>query len=117
MRVLFVDDEADARDIIGDALRVYGFEVEIAADGAAAIRALEAEAFDAIVTDFRMPNGVDGIQVAEEARRKFPGVGVLIVSGYARAQLPALPAGVRYMAKPYRLAQLISALRALVQRR
>lgn len=111
MRVLFVEDEGDSQLLVGDGLRLYGFNVRVVEDDVAAIRAIQDDEYDAIVTDYAMPRGVTGIDVAEEARRRQPSVLVVIVSGFARAQLPKLPDGVRYVAKPYRLVELVRALK------
>ena len=114
MRILFVEDEGDARLLVGDGLRLAGFSVRLAEDGVVAMQALREETYDAVVTDVSMPNGVSGIEVAEEALRRDPSARVLIVSGYARGQLPPLPDGVTYLPKPYRFPQLIAALNAML---
>lgn len=114
MRLLFVEDDADARALVGDGLRMHGFSVRLAEDGVTALVALQESSYDAVVTDVSMPNGVSGIEVAEEARRRDPLAKVLIVSGYARAQLPKLPEGVRFLGKPYRIAELVSTLRTML---
>jgi len=117
MRILFVEDEADTRLLVGQGLRIHGFSVRCAEDGVAAMRALQEEQYDAVVTDVSMPNGVSGIEVAQEVLRLDPVAPVLIVSGYARSQLPSLPEGTRYLAKPYRLAELVLALREMISGR
>lgn len=114
MQVLFVEDEADTRTLVGAGLEMYGFGVRLAEDGVAAIQALHEHSFDLVVTDVSMPNGVSGIQVAEEAARLQPSARVLIVSGHARGQLPDLPRGTRYLAKPYRTTDLIATLRMML---
>ena len=91
-----------------------GFRVRTVDDGAEAIRALQEDSYDLVVTDVNMPHGVSGIEVAEEVHRVQPSAKVLIVSGYARAQLPELPEGTRYLAKPYRIGELASMLRTML---
>ncbi|WP_426282315.1 response regulator [Lysobacter soli] len=115
MRVLFVEDEADTRVLVAAGLEMHGFGVRLAEDGLAAIQALREDLFDLVVTDVSMPNGVSGIQVAEAAARLQPSARVLIVSGYAPGQLPELPHGTRYLAKPYRTTDLISTLRTMLE--
>lgn len=114
MRVLFVEDEADTRLLVGEGLSMSGFRVRTVDDGAEAIRALQEDSYDLVVTDVNMPHGVSGIEVAEEVHRVQPSAKVLIVSGYARAQLPELPEGTRYLAKPYRIGELASMLRTML---
>jgi CheY-like chemotaxis protein len=57
--ILVVDDEADVRELIADVLVGRGYEVEIAADGAEALRLCEQARYDLILSDLRMPK-MDG---------------------------------------------------------
>lgn len=114
MRVLFVEDEADTRAVVAEGLRLCGFSVSLAEDGVTALRALQEASYDAVITDVSMPNGVSGLEVAQQALRSQPLAKVLIVSGYARAQLPVLPANAHFLGKPYRLPDLVSKLRTML---
>ncbi len=67
MRVLVVDDEPSVRDALDRALRLEGYEVELAADGSEALYRLRTTAPDAMVLDVLMP-GIDGIEVCRRAR-------------------------------------------------
>lgn len=110
-RLLFVEDEDDLRLLVYEALTDLGHDVTLAHDGDDAVRQLGGEArFDHVVTDISMPRGVSGLEVAAEAARLQPDARVLLVSGYQRSQLPSLPEGVRFLAKPYRLHQLLASL-------
>ena len=64
--LLLVDDEETLRSVVAERLVDEGFEVVQAADGEAAIKALDGFAFDVIVSDLRLP-GVDGRQVIDAA--------------------------------------------------
>ena len=64
LRVLLVDDELDFLDVLAERLRMKGFTVVAADGGAAALEAVEAQTFDAIVLDMAMP-GMDGIETLE----------------------------------------------------
>ena len=66
--VLVVDDEASVRQAFSEALSRADFAVEVAPDGASAIRALAARRFDLVITDILMPNG-DGFEVITDVRR------------------------------------------------
>lgn len=114
VKVLFVEDETDTRVLVCAGLQLHGFAVRVAEDGVAALQALQEDAFDVVVTDVSMPNGVSGIEVAEATARIQPTARVLIVSGHARVQLPALPRGTRFLAKPYRITELVSILRTML---
>lgn len=114
MRVLFVEDESDTRNLVGAGLELHGFSVRLAADGVVAINALLEDRYDAIVTDINMPNGISGFDVAAEVFRIQPSAKVVLVSGYARAQLPKLPIGAHFLAKPYRVGDLARTLRSIL---
>ena len=66
MRVLVVDDEVRIAELTALELRDAGHETEFVSGGAAALRRLEAAAFDAVVTDLRMPKvgGLDLLAIA-----------------------------------------------------
>lgn len=82
--VLVVDDEPTVRMMMVDALRMIGLACIEAADGASALATLDHNPeIDLIVTDVGLPGGLNGRQVADEARRRLPDLGVLFVTGYA----------------------------------
>ncbi|MEN1939702.1 response regulator [Luteimonas sp. MJ246] len=110
-RLLFVEDEDDLRFLIFEALSDLGYDVTMASNGREAIEKLKGDVgFDHVITDVSMPQGVTGLEVAEEAARLQPGAGVVLVSGYQRSQLPPIPEGARFLPKPYRLHQLLGVL-------
>ena len=66
IRVLVVEDEISQRTVIGDILTDQGYGVDLAENGEKALELLEHGAYQAVVTDLKMP-GVDGLQVLERA--------------------------------------------------
>ncbi len=68
-RVLLVDDEEPIRSVAQRILRRHGHEVDVAADGSAALRLLEATRYDVVLCDIRMPNG-SGPELYDELRRR-----------------------------------------------
>ena len=115
-RVLVVDDEAPVRDLIAKTLTMADYEVDTAEDGLAAIERLKTTDYDLMFTDLRMP-GMDGLAVIREARRMYPTLSVIIVTGFSTEAnaIEAINLGVcGYLTKPFRLPRILSvAARAL----
>lgn len=117
-RVLIAEDEMLIRLMTAEYLRDEGFEVVEAWDGDEAARLLDGPGrFDALFTDVQMPGLLDGIDVALHARRRFPVIPVLVVSGYAKHLMPRLaalqPAAI-FIGKPYSLPEVVETLNRLV---
>jgi two-component system response regulator MprA len=119
MTILVVDDEPAVRDALDRALRLEGYEVELAADGAEAPRRLEDGAQpDALLLDVLMP-GVDGLEVCRRLRRAGSRLPVLMLTARAEVsdRVSGLDAGADdYLAKPFALQELLARVRALLRR-
>ncbi|MBB2805385.1 MULTISPECIES: response regulator [Xanthomonas] len=114
LRLLMVEDQQELRELIGEALRDAGITVETADDGHTALRMLrENGPYDVVFSDIRMPNGMSGIELSEHVAQLLPQARVILASGFAKAQLPPLPAQVDFLPKPYRLRQLIDVLKGV----
>ena len=81
-RILVVDDELSMREVLEITLRQEGYDVTLADGGEAALRALDAAAFDLVVTDLRM-RGVDGLAVLRAVKERAPGTAVLMLTAFA----------------------------------
>lgn len=111
-RVLMVEDQTELLTLISDALSGLGYQVFTAGNGVEALELMRGDIrFDSIVSDVSMPEGISGIELAQHAAHWQPQARFVLVSGYVKAQLPPLPEGVGFLPKPYRLGQLIEALR------
>ena len=80
-RILVADDEAGIREFMEDALAGDGHEVETAADGDAAARALDRRSFDLLITDLRMP-GQSGLSLLRKVRAEQPEVQVIVLTAH-----------------------------------
>lgn len=108
-QVLFVEDDPLVRDAVSHALEEAGFEVLAAHDGEQAVALLDGGARPAVVfSDIVMPGSVSGIDLAGIVRQRFPGLPVVLATGYTEHQ-PAMP-GVQVLAKPYPIERLVSLL-------
>ena len=109
-RILVVDDNAQILETIGAQLTSLGYRVIAAPDAAAALDRLTGPGdIDLLLTDVVMPGGMNGSQLAVEARRLRPGIKVLFTSGYFEVALVRdgkLDEGTPVLAKPYRKHQL-----------
>jgi excisionase family DNA binding protein len=109
-RILVADDEETIRELLTKTLALAEYEVRTAGDGQAAIDLLRAERFHLLITDLHMP-GVDGLAVVREARRLFPDLPVVIITGYSSeaSAIEAINLGVSgYLTKPFRVAKVLA---------
>jgi DNA-binding response OmpR family regulator len=107
-RLLVIDDEHPSRDLVQSSLSMKGYEVCVAKDGFAALAQMRGALPDLIVTDLKMPN-MSGFEFLSIARRRFPQIPTIAVSGEFHA--PVEPLGVLadgFFAKPFRIEELLT---------
>jgi DNA-binding response OmpR family regulator len=109
-RIIIAEDEEPLRGLIARALTEDGHQVTAVADGTEALDAIQRErgAFDLLVTDIKMPI-MDGIALSLAVARDFPGVPILLMTGYAdqRERAAGLEALIRdIIAKPFSVAEI-----------
>ena len=112
MRVMVIEDNADLRDFLRQALKLQGHEVLTARNGKEALGMLDGQPLDAVVTDLFMPE-MDGIETITALRRKLPGVRVVAISGRPGVDYltVARELGVtRTLRKPFEIDELLEAL-------
>ena len=116
--VLVVEDEPGVRDLAVRALQMAGYRVVEAPDGAAALEVLAAHRASvvAIVSDVAMPV-MGGWELSKRVEARYPGVPVLLVSGYATEELVRRgligDASVPLLLKPFTPAELVDRVGAL----
>ncbi len=102
--ILVVDDDAVARDLLVEALRKEGYDVEAAADGTDAIARGRQKRFDLVLTDFRM-GAVDGIAVLREFKQCSPDTSIVLLTAFGSMEgaIEAIKQGAYdYLAKPFK---------------
>jgi two-component system NtrC family sensor kinase len=105
--VLLVEDNADVAEVGADYLRQLGYRVRSVAHAQAAIAALRLDAnVDLVFSDILMPGGMNGLDLAREIRERFPGIPVLLTTGYSASAQDAVRQGVVVLQKPYDLESL-----------
>jgi PAS domain S-box-containing protein len=116
--ILIVEDDTDVRTYSCDTLRELGYNVLEAKDGHAGLNLLDSQPHIKILfTDVGLPGGMNGRQLADEARRRKPHLRVLFTTGYARNAIVhdgRLDPGVELITKPYTQAALSMKLRDML---
>jgi CheY-like chemotaxis protein len=97
--------------MLAGALTNLGYQVEEAADGSSALRLLDTSRPDVVVVDFAMP-GLNGAEVARKARERWPGLPVVLASGYADTAAIERSMGkdFKLLRKPFRIDELLEAV-------
>jgi DNA-binding NtrC family response regulator len=115
--VLLVEDDHMLCEVSADTLNDLGYRAVRASNGRQALAELARDRdIKVLMTDFELP-GMDGQQLAAEARRRRPGIGIILVSGYddlIREGKLLRKEGFEYLAKPYGCEDLARALKRLV---
>jgi two-component system copper resistance phosphate regulon response regulator CusR len=118
MRVLLVEDEPDAAQILAKGLREHAYAVDLAADGDSAIEQAGTTEYDAIVLDVMLPR-MNGFDVCRSLRGAGCGTPILIVTARdaVEARIEGLDAGADdYLLKPFDFGELLARLRAVIRR-
>src|SRR3954470_19282403 len=116
--LLLVDDDPPIRRMLERTLRAEGYSVSAAADGGAALAAVERSLPDAIVLDVTMP-GLDGLDVTRRLRAKGLRVPILLLTARdaVHERVAGLDAGADdYLVKPFDVDELSARVRALLRR-
>ena len=118
-KVLLVEDDAAVRAVTEGLLSDFGCRVEGAPDGPSALLRLQAgEHFDLLISDIIMPGGMSGVELAEAAQARDPGLPIVLTTGYAGDRLTEDPDTLRWplLRKPFRAEQLGLVVREALDR-
>ena len=106
--ILVVEDDSAVRQLMVESLQALGYQVSQAADGEAGLRALRRSVPSLMITDYLMP-GMTGAELVSIANQEFPGLPMVIVTGYADMQAIEQVIGANtVLRKPFQLAELAS---------
>ena len=114
-RILIVDDEEVVRSLCTRVLTPLGYSVETASDGDRALSLVASHPVDLIITDYRMPGGLDGLELGDRVRRRNPNTRIILMTAF-----PAIDNAVRmlrmgasdYLIKPFEKAELIQCVQS-----
>ncbi|MEA3017021.1 MAG: hypothetical protein QOI38_1743 [Sphingomonadales bacterium] len=111
IRILVVDDDADVRGFLADALDELGHQVSACDCGEAAIVEVDRSCPDLLLLDFAMP-GMNGAEAAREIRSLCPGLPIVFVTGYAESEQleRALGRDVKVLRKPFSIDELLAVI-------
>ncbi|OEZ98519.1 response regulator [Duganella sp. HH101] len=115
LRMLVVEDNADARYLVCETLRALGHEVQAAATGEDALPELSRQSFDVLYTDVSLP-GMSGVELARKALQQAPTLQLLFASGYGDELTRHLEFPAQSLQKPYDIEQLQAALEQVARR-
>lgn len=117
-RILFAEDDFDARTIVRDSLVAAGFQVEGVVDGVEAIARLQAEAFDLLLLDVAMPRK-DGLDVLRWLKHQEIAPRVIMLTGIddLATAITAVKLGASdYVTKPFAIDALIAVIQRVLAR-
>jgi two-component system NtrC family sensor kinase len=85
-KIVLIDDEEDIREVMAIALQDAGYTVGTAADGIAGLMLCDDMSPQIVITDIRMP-GMDGLQVLETLKKKYPDIEVIVATAFGEMDL------------------------------
>jgi len=118
MRILVVEDEPTAANVLAKGLREHAYAVDIATDGRAAYEQLGIGDYDLVILDVLLPR-INGIDLCRRLRAEATAVPILMLTarGGLNERVEGLDAGADdYLSKPYHFPELLARVRALLRR-
>lgn len=112
-KVLIVDDEPIVGERLKASLERAGFSVDAFFSSEDALKRMQQESYDILVTDLKM-KGPDGLDLLRAAKQKQPNINAVVITGFATRQVAeeARSAGaVHFIAKPFKISELTQLLK------
>ena len=107
-KILIIDDEKSMRDFLSIMLNKEGYEVHVASNGTDAVKSIQMEIFDLVITDVKMPQ-VDGMGVLRTIKDLSPETVVIMITAYATTEtaVEAMKLGAYdYITKPFKVDEI-----------
>ena len=118
-RILVVDDELSMRDFLSIMLKKEGHEVVAAENGGSALKVIQSEIFDLLITDIKMP-GMDGMEVLKTAKEVSPETVVIMITAFATTgtAVEAMKLGAYdYITKPFKVDEIRLVIQKALEKR
>lgn len=110
VRLLLVEDDHDVAAIATSLLQAEGFEVDHAANAYEALKKLEVQTYEVVLSDILMPGGVSGIELAHQVHATWPELRIVLTSGFPGEAEALKGTPWSFLPKPYTGAQLKAVL-------
>jgi len=117
--ILVVDDERSMRDFLAIMLKKEGYRVTSVEDGNQAIKAIQKDIYDLVITDIKMP-GIDGLQVLQTIKELSPETLVIMITAFSSTQdaVKAMKQGaIDYISKPFEVEEIKLVIRNALERK
>ncbi len=112
--ILVVDDEPTLSNMLKDILSQQGYRMLEANNGEQALKLLQHNHIDLVISDIRMP-GMDGYELVKQIETRFPDTRVQLVSGYSENIDPERVLHKKILFKPFHSEELVERVRALLE--
>lgn len=116
-KILIVDDDQILLDMLIETLDALGYQAQGAKNGEEALKKIDTEEFDLVITDIRMPK-MDGIAFLKTLKEKKPKLPVIMITGFSLAytQQRAIQEGADgYLVKPFKIEKIEELVKNLLQ--
>ncbi len=117
--ILIVDDEQSMRDFLTILLQKEGYEVTAHANGADALKCLNDQPFDLVISDIRMP-GIGGLDLLHSIKEQYPALPVILITAFVSPgdAISAMKDGAfDYISKPFNVAEIKNVIRSATARK
>lgn len=114
-RILVVDDEKSVRRLVAKVLETQEYEITMASNGVEAIKQIEKEFYDLIITDYMMPE-MDGLELTCWIKARCPFIPVLVVTGKGPVQDLLNNGAAACIMKPFDIFELRSLVKTILNK-
>lgn len=112
-RILIADDEETVRILLAEALKFYGYEIDVVENGVEAMSHIEKKSYDLVITDYIMPK-MDGLELTQRIKAKYPHIPILIITGNAPVRDLLKYGATACIMKPFKIFELHSMVKIIL---